>query len=323
MKKVSTIAALFMSVLMVFTFISCEIEAEDSGKKKESVPEGFVRVTGRTIKGTEQWTPPSNIFVAGRSITIGNLYVCDHEVTQAEYEKYCTYSTYSYSYRPSTKYGLGENYPVYYVSWYDTIVYCNLRSIDEGLTPVYAINGETDPAKWSGIKKGTVAGVPKYYGPDSINKTWDAITFDITANGYRLPTEAEWEYIAREGKTSGTEFSGSNTLEAVAWCQNNSEDKAHEVKTDKVPGTDSANALGVYDMSGNVWDWCWDWYGDISDTTDATGPVSISSSRADRENRGGSWKFTSKYCTVSIRGDCGYPNLRLNDIGFRVVRSIR
>ncbi len=315
MKKVSTIAALFMSILMVVTFISCEIEAEDSGKKKESVPEGFVRVTGRTIKGTEQWTPPSNIFVAGRSITIGNLYVCDHEVTQAEYEKYCTYSS---SDRPLTGYGLGENYPVYFVSWYDTIVYCNLRSIDDGLTPVYAINGEINPTKWQYIQNKTVDGSAKYCGPNFVNSTWDSITLDITANGYRLPTEAEWEYVAREGKTSGTEFSGSNTQEVVAWCYNNSENKAHEVKTDKVPGTDSANALGVYDMSGNVWEWCWDWYGDISDTTDATGP--ISSSQDDRENRGGSWQG---WYNISFRGTKGEPIFCYKDIGFRVVRSIR
>ncbi|MGN0723725.1 MAG: formylglycine-generating enzyme family protein [Treponema sp.] len=95
-----------------------------------TIPEGFVEVTGTTITGSENWTPSSDVFISGRSITIPDMYVCDHEVTQAEYEKYCKYGSES----PRSSYGDGDNYPAYYVNWYDAIVYCNLRSIDEGLT---------------------------------------------------------------------------------------------------------------------------------------------------------------------------------------------
>ncbi|MBQ3670315.1 MAG: SUMF1/EgtB/PvdO family nonheme iron enzyme [Treponema sp.] len=284
----------------------------------DTTPEGFVKVSGTTITGSETWTPTSDVFVSGRSLTIPDLYVCDHEVTQAEYEKYCKYGSSS----PSSTFGAGDNYPAYYVSWYDAIVYCNLRSMDEGLTPAYAISGETDPTKWSGIAGSET---DKYCGPSSSDSTWNGMTFDNTADGYRLPTEAEWEYIAREGKTSGTTYSGSNTIGEVAWYRENSYDKGssapdygtHEVKRDKVSGTDSANALGIYDMSGNVWEWCWDWYSSsISSSTDAAGAASGSG----RVGRGGSWINDADVCTVSGRDYC-YPNFRNYGLGFRVVRS--
>ena len=112
-----------------------------------TIPEGFVEVTGTTIKGSESWTPSSYVFVSGRSITIPDMYVCDHEVTQAEYETYCKYGSSSPYSSPYSGLGVGDNYPAYFVSWYDAIVYCNLRSIDEGLTPAYKIGEETDPRK--------------------------------------------------------------------------------------------------------------------------------------------------------------------------------
>ena len=257
-----------------------------------NIPEGFVEVTGTTIKGDETWTPSSSVFVSGRSLTIGDLYVSDHEVTQSEYEKYCKYgpSTYVSVNDPSDTYGKGDNFPAYNVSWYDAVVYCNLRSMDEGLTPVYSLEGETDPTKWSGIVGNETDG---YCGPMSSNSTWNGMTFDTTADGYRLPTEAEWEYIARGAGNSTTTYSGSNTIGEVAWYKENSYNKGsddpdygtHEVKSDKVSGTDSANALDIYDMSGNVWEWCWDWNSSINSDTGASG----ASSGSYRVIRGGSW----------------------------------
>ena len=270
-----------------------------------NIPEGFVKVTGGTVTGDTKYASSDNdyIFIAGRTVTISDMYVCDHEVTQAEYEKYCKYGSSS----PSSGYGVGENYPAYYVSWYDAIVYCNLRSIDEGLTPAYKIGEETDPRKWSGIVGDSENG---YCGPSSSNSTWNALTYDKEAKGYRLPTEAEWEYIAREAGTSTTTYSGSDTIDDVAWYSSNSSSKTHEVKGK------NANSLGIYDMSGNVWEWCYDWYGTVSSTTADTG----ASSGSYRVQRGGSWYYSASYCAVSYRGLI-YPDFRVNGFGFRVVRS--
>ena len=270
-----------------------------------NIPEGFVKVTGGTVTGDTKYASSDNdyIFIAGRTVTISDMYVCDHEVTQAEYEKYCKYGSSS----PSSGYGVGENYPAYYVSWYDAIVYCNLRSIDEGLTPAYKIGEETDPRKWSGIVGDSENG---YCGPSSSNSTWNALTYDKEAKGYRLPTEAEWEYIAREAGTSTTTYSGSDTIDDVAWYSSNSSSKTHEVKGK------NANSLGIYDMSGNVWEWCYDWYGTVSSTTADTG----TSSGSYRVRRGGSWYNFDYGCRVSDRL-VNYPDFRYYGYGFRVVRS--
>ena len=268
------------------------------------IPEGFVEVTGTTITGSESWTPSSSVFVSGRSLTILDLYVCDHEVTQAEYKKYCKYGNPS---SPSSTYGVGDDYPAYFVNWYDAIVYCNLRSMDEGLNPAYAISGETDPTKWSGIVGNETDG---YCGPMSSNSTWNGMTFDNSAQGYRLPTEAEWEYIAREAGSSTTTYSGSNTIDDVAWYTSNSDLKTHEVKKK------TANSLGIYDMSGNVSELCWDWNGSISSSTGASG----ASSGSARVRRGGYWNNPSYNCTVAFRSNF-YPYIRNYDSGFRLVRN--
>lgn len=274
--------------------------AED-GTLQLPAPEGFVRVKGGTITGTETWTPSSSVFVSGRTVTICDMYVSDHEVTQKEYEAYCTYGSFDY--------GVGDNYPAYYVNWYDAVVYCNLRSLDEGLTPAYKMGGEADPSKWSGI----VGSGGKYRGPSSTNADWNAITYNESADGYRLPTEAEWEYIARGGKTpSGTTYSGSDTIEEVAWYKTNSGSQTHEVKQKK------ENALGIYDMSGNVWEWCWDWY--INTVTSDT-PGTGSASGPHRVYRGGSYYGETYYSTVYYR-ELSSPSYRFNYVGFRVVRSV-
>ena len=133
----------------------------------------------------------------------------------------------------------------------------------------------------------------------------------LTGKTFRLPTEAEWEYAARGGKKSqGYKYSGSNSLAGVAWYGNNSGNETHPVKTK------SPNELGLYDMSGNVWEWCQDWYGSYSSTsqTNPTGPSSGSS----RVLRGGGWGNGAGDCRVSIRS-CRTPDFRRYDLGFRLV----
>ena len=307
----------YTAVISVTAAVTLKAIAVKSGMKDSAVasvsytissrniPEGFVKVTGGTVTGDTKYASSDNdyIFIAGRTVTISDMYVCDHEVTQAEYEKYCKYGSDS----PSSYYGDGDNYPAYYVNWYDAIVYCNLRSIDEGLTPAYKIGEETDPAKWSGIAGDSENG---YCGPSSYNSTWNALTYDKEADGYRLPTEAEWEYIAREAGTSTTTYSGSDTVDEVAWYSSNSSSKTHEVKGK------NANSLGIYDMSGNVYEWCYDWYGTVNSSTADTG----ASSGSFRVRRGGSWSSDASFCAVSFRSG-NYPDYRIFSYGFRVVRS--
>ncbi len=283
MKKMLKAMAVVAAIVIIFRITVCSYNGD-------YVLDGFVLVEGTTIC--------PKVFIEGRSVIIKDFYICDHEVTQAEYEKYCSY--YSIPYTPSSTYGVGDNYPVYYVSWYDALVYCNRRSIAEGLAPCYTMNYSTNPDEWGDI-------------PSSSNSAWDTIECNFSADGYRLPTEAEWGYAARGGSQSqGHTYSGSNTLDDVAWYDSNSDCTSHEVKGK------TANELGLYDMSGNVFEWCYDWYSSVPSSTRNTGAISGSY----RVIRGGSWNNNASNASVSYRNG-GSPYYRYYFLGFRVVRSIK
>ena len=265
----------------------------------QPAPEGFRFVKGTTITGTESWTPESDVFISERKLTIPDLIVSDHEVTRDEYKAVMgSDPSYASAYDKEGNELEGDavlNNPVNNVNWYDAIVYCNKLSIKEKLTPCYSIDGSTNPAAWGEVP---------YSYDDPRCTTWDAATCNFKANGYRLPTEAEWEWLARGGENY--KYAGSDNVNDVAWFQTNG---TREVKT-KAP-----NRYGLYDMSGNVWEWCWDRYDSISDSTAADGAASA----YNHVRRGGSWWISSVLCTVSNRG-FDSPYYRNNSFGFRVVR---
>ncbi|MDY0151700.1 MAG: SUMF1/EgtB/PvdO family nonheme iron enzyme, partial [Candidatus Cloacimonas sp.] len=174
---------------------------------------------------------------------------------------------------------------------------CNRRSIQDGLTPCYSYSSYgTNPNNW----------------PVAWTNNHTNVSCSWTANGYRLPTEMEWMFAAKGGTGSqGYTYSGSNTVGNVAWYSVNSAAHTWDV------GLKAANELGLHDMSGNVWEWCWDIYGDYpsGSQNNPTGAVAGSA----RVRRGGSWQHGSGNSTVSGRGSYVATG-SVNSIGFRVCR---
>jgi formylglycine-generating enzyme required for sulfatase activity len=207
-------------------------------------------------------------------VTVGSFYMGKYEVTQKEYQEVMGTNPSNFK---------GDNLPVEYVSWYDAVEYCNRRSQKEGLTPAYTISGSEN------------------------NRT---IAWNWNANGYRLPTEAEWEYVCRAGTTTAYN-TGASISDSTGWYGANSRDKTHPV------GQKPDNRWGLYDMHGNVWEWCWDWYEgySIAAQTNPAGAVSGTS----RVLRGGSWYNPAGGVRSAYRSN-GDPHDRGDNIGFRLVR---
>ena len=215
-----------------------------------------------------------------RWVSVSSFHVGKFDVTQDLYQSVMG---------SNPSYFKGDsNLPVEQVSWYDAVAFCNKLSQRDALQTVYTINGRNVTADWS-------------------------------ANGYRLPTEAEWEYAARGGQQGASAYhmyAGSDNQYQVAWYKDNSEETTHPV------GQKAPNALGLYDMSGNVWQWCWDWYADFAGGgQDPRGAFRGGT----RVFRGGSWYDDARSVRVARRSfnDTSTDALaaKSSHLGFRLVRQ--
>ncbi len=297
MKKLVVVISL--AVVLGLVLVGCP-QPTDGGETPAPVETGVFGTLESANVGTLIGVKGGEFARGGTDITVSNFYLAETEVTQAQWVQVMPGKP-----NPSN-FTTDPNLPVENITWYDAIAFCNALSAAEGLTEFYTVSGENV----------TVA--------------------DWKADGYRLPTEAEWEYAAGGGRNEPrTIYAGTSedvndpeadNLGEYAWYSKNAVGTTHIVgtagRTESAPAakTGNANVLGLYDMSGNVWEWCWDWYVhpyEVSETDNPKGPDSGSK----RIYRGGSWGSDSSLLPVAQRSSIA-PSEQYDDIGFRVARSV-
>ncbi len=300
-----------------------ELVADSNGMVRLKVPM-FFRLRGYAIPDGMVYVP-GGIFSMGdnfegdtderpvHSVYVSAFYMDKTEVTKAQWDEVYTWAVangYSFNNTGSSK---GSNHPVYAVNWHDVIKWCNARSQKEGLSPVYAVSGSV-------YKTGLA-------DPDC---NWNA-------NGYRLPTEAEWEKAARGGlsdnrfpwgytinhdfanyRANGSAYSYDTSPYSI-YTYHPTYATGGEPYTAPV-GSFAVNGYGLHDMSGNIFEWCWDWYEEayygVSPTSDPRGP----SSGSDRVRRGGNWYSFADGCRAADRSYRA-PGGAGDHLGFRAVLS--
>lgn len=333
MKKYVNISSVVFVVLSsIALFFACSTGAA-GGFEKSGRPAGYTdsRVAN-SILFTMRYVPSGGTFIMGENVETvtqtvtltRNFWMGETEVTQGLWEAVWGPDWPGNS--PSDDFGLGPNRPAYYISWYDAIAFCNLLTVADGRIDA------NEQVYYSDAALTVEYDIDNAEGNESVFVDW-------SKKGYRLPTEAEWEYSARyidgihwnhgnhvSGDTEYACYTAVGCSHELAederisgyawWAGNNGEPGNHDHGTKDV-GQIKANALGLRDMSGNVWEWCYDRWAEYSglSSNDPVGPDSGNN----RTDRGGSWLKSESFQRCAFRG-CANPAGRGN-IGFRLCRT--
>jgi formylglycine-generating enzyme required for sulfatase activity len=264
--------------------------------KMRNVPSGYFDM-GCPASESERFLTETPVHMV--MLTKG-FYIGEYPVTQELYEAVTgkNPSFFKVAYVGEDK----KKLPVETVSWFEALIFCNKLSVMEGLSPAYKINGSTDPDSWGKV-------------PESFVQAWFKIQIVSDSTGYRLPTEAEWEYACRAG-TSTPRYS-TESLKDIAWYKENSSNRTHEV------GLKTPNAWGLYDMLGNVNEMCWDAcysgiYNGYPNKT-LSDPWVMKYVGDAYMARGGAWKSQTAWIRSGFRNQIDIF-VRADDVGFRVIR---